>query len=107
MIALVEAECCALAGHGLRPTALRRRASRPQLKRDPLGGARDNGEHVRAEATATIRFIAAVPQFTVPDVVRTAQYYRDVLGFQIAGYWDGEHVSLTTDPPARLRYRVA
>ena len=28
-----------LAGHGLRPTPLRRRASRPQLKRDPLGGA--------------------------------------------------------------------
>jgi len=27
-----------LAGHGLRPTILRRRASRPQLKRDPLGG---------------------------------------------------------------------
>jgi len=26
-----------LAGHGLRPTALRLRASRPQLKRDPLG----------------------------------------------------------------------
>jgi len=26
-----------LAGHGLRPTALRRRASRPQLKRNPLG----------------------------------------------------------------------
>ena len=28
-----------LAGHGLRPTALRRRARRPQLKRDPLGGS--------------------------------------------------------------------
>ncbi len=28
-----------LAGHGLRPPALRGRASRPQLKRDPLGGA--------------------------------------------------------------------
>ncbi len=28
-----------LAGHGLRPTTLRRRASRPQLKRDPLGRA--------------------------------------------------------------------
>ena len=28
-----------LAGHGLRPTALRRRAGRPQLKRDPLGSA--------------------------------------------------------------------
>ena len=29
-----------LAGHGLRPTPLRQRASRPQLKRDPLGSAR-------------------------------------------------------------------
>lgn len=41
-------------------------------------------------ATST-RFTAAVPQFTVPDVVATAEYYRDVLGFQIAGYW--------ADPP--------
>jgi len=31
--------------------------------------------------TATkICFEAAVPQFTVADVVRTAEYYRDVLG---------------------------
>ena len=52
-----------------------------------------------APATATIRFEAAAPQFTVPDVVETAQYYRDVLGFQIAGYWDGERASLATDPP--------
>jgi len=29
-----------LAGHGLRPTPLRRRAGRPQLKRDPLGSKR-------------------------------------------------------------------
>jgi len=36
----------------------------------------------------TIRFESAVPQFTVPDVVQTAEYYRDVLGFEIAGYWD-------------------
>ena len=35
----------------------------------------------------TPRFESAVPQFTVPDVVRTAEYYRDILGFQIAGYW--------------------
>ncbi len=35
----------ALAGHGLRPTALRRRASRPQLKRDPLGGALPPHKH--------------------------------------------------------------
>src|SRR5439155_1824440 len=35
---LREAECCALAGTDCRPTDLRRRAGRPQLKRDPLGG---------------------------------------------------------------------
>lgn len=38
---------------------------------------------------ARVHFEAAVPQFTVPDVRRTAEYYRDVLGFRIAGYWDG------------------
>jgi uncharacterized glyoxalase superfamily protein PhnB len=48
-----------------------------------------------------IRFRAAVPQFAVPDVVRTAEYYRDVLGFEIAGYWDGERVTEapSTPPP--------
>ena len=34
-----------------------------------------------------ICFHAAVPQFTVSDLVRTAEYYRDVLGFQIQGYF--------------------
>jgi len=34
-----------------------------------------------------IRLESAVPQFTVQDVVKTAEYYRDVLGFQIAGYF--------------------
>lgn len=46
---------------------------------------------------ATIRFESAVPQFTVSDVVRTAEYYRDVLGFQVAGYWDGERVGPVGD----------
>ena len=46
-----------------------------------------------------VRFEAAVPQFTVPDVVHTAEYYRDVLGFEIAGYWDGERAGFETDPP--------
>ncbi|HEX3527838.1 MAG TPA: VOC family protein [Thermoanaerobaculia bacterium] len=46
-----------------------------------------------SQAPTPISFIAAVPQFTVPDLVRTIEYYRDVLGFQIAGYWDGENVS--------------
>jgi hypothetical protein len=47
----------------------------------------------------TVRFVAAVPQFTVPDLVRTAEYYRDVLGFQLAGYWDGEKASPTAATP--------
>ncbi len=49
----------------------------------------------------TIRFEKAVPQFKVPDLVRAAEYYRDVLGFQIAGYWDGERVSAVAarEPP--------
>jgi catechol 2,3-dioxygenase-like lactoylglutathione lyase family enzyme len=52
---------------------------------------------MNSDAATTIRFEGAVPQFTVPDLVRTAEYYRDVLGFQIAGYWDGERVSLVPD----------
>ncbi|MFN2577647.1 MAG: VOC family protein [Pyrinomonadaceae bacterium] len=51
------------------------------------------------EAPTTAHLISAVPQFTVTDVVRTAEYYRDVLGFRIAGYWDGNGVSFATDPP--------
>ena len=51
------------------------------------------------DAAMNIRFEAAIPQFTVPDLVRTAEYYRDVLGFQIAGYWDGERVILVPDTP--------
>jgi len=48
----------------------------------------------------SIEFISAVPQFTVPDVVKTAEYYRDILGFQIAGYWNGESVSMEpAEPP--------
>ena len=39
VIALKEAERCAPAGTDCRPTALRRRASRPQLKRDPSDSA--------------------------------------------------------------------
>jgi catechol 2,3-dioxygenase-like lactoylglutathione lyase family enzyme len=46
-----------------------------------------------------IRLLAAVPQFTVPDLVRTTGYYRDVLGFQIAGYWDGQRVTSVPEQP--------
>lgn len=30
---------------------------------------------------------AIAPQFVVPDVVRTAEWYRDNLGFEILGYF--------------------
>jgi catechol 2,3-dioxygenase-like lactoylglutathione lyase family enzyme len=52
-----------------------------------------------AEAGAAVTFEAAVPQFSVPDVVRTAEYYRDVLGFEIASYWNGERAGFETEPP--------
>lgn len=48
---------------------------------------------------AGVRFKQAVPQFTVPDVVRTAVYYRDVLGFQLASYWDGAQAILAPGAP--------
>lgn len=49
------------------------------------------------EVPPTVGVVAVAPQFTVPDVVQGAEYYRDVLGFQIAGYWDGERVSPVAD----------
>jgi catechol 2,3-dioxygenase-like lactoylglutathione lyase family enzyme len=42
-------------------------------------------------APETVKFDASVPVFAVPDVVAAAEYYRDVLGFEIAGYFN--------DPP--------
>lgn len=32
-------------------------------------------------------FLGLVPQFVVPDVVATAEYYREKLGFEIFGYF--------------------
>jgi len=37
-----------------------------------------------------MRFISIAPQFVVPDVRRTAEWYRDNLGFEILGYFFGE-----------------
>jgi len=47
-----------LAGHGLRPTPLRRRAGRPQLKRDPLGGALPPHKHPFVNSVGTVRYAA-------------------------------------------------
>src|SRR5207302_6108612 len=57
------------------------------------------GEQMSEDTATNIRFESAVPQFAVPDLIQTAEYYRDVLGFQIAGYWDGARVSLVPDTP--------
>lgn len=38
-----------------------------------------------------VKFTGLAPQFVVPDVVATAEYYHDKLGFEILGYF--------ADPP--------
>jgi catechol 2,3-dioxygenase-like lactoylglutathione lyase family enzyme len=41
--------------------------------------------------TEPAKLTQIAPQFVVPDVVETAEYYRDFLGFKILGYF--------SDPP--------
>jgi catechol 2,3-dioxygenase-like lactoylglutathione lyase family enzyme len=38
-------------------------------------------------AKREVRLTTIAPQFVVPDVVAAAEYYRDVLGFRILGYF--------------------
>lgn len=45
---------------------------------------------LETDARSVAHLVQAVPQFSVADVVQTAEHYRDCLGFEIAGYWDGE-----------------
>jgi uncharacterized glyoxalase superfamily protein PhnB len=49
-----------------------------------------------ASIAASIRSI--VPQFTVPDVVATAEYYRDVWGFNLSGYWNDPPMFAIVEP---------
>ena len=44
-----------------------------------------------AQTKGAAKLTAISPEFIVPDVVAAAEYYRDVLGFQILGYF--------ADPP--------
>lgn len=37
--------------------------------------------------SAAAKLIGIAPVFVVPDVVKTAEYYRNVLGFSIIGYF--------------------
>src|SRR6266513_6057070 len=50
----METECCALAGTDCRPTPLRRRVGRPQLKRDPLGDALPPHKHPFVNSFGTV-----------------------------------------------------
>lgn len=43
------------------------------------------------ESAGTVEFKSIAPSFVVSDVVGTAEYYRDVLGFKILGFF--------ADPP--------
>src|SRR5262245_45567133 len=39
------------------------------------------------QSNAAAKLTAICPTFIVPDVVATAEHYRDVLGFKILGYF--------------------
>ncbi|HKV60501.1 MAG TPA: VOC family protein [Candidatus Acidoferrum sp.] len=39
------------------------------------------------QTRASAKCKSICPHFVVPDVVVSAEYYRDVLGFKIMGYW--------------------
>jgi hypothetical protein len=39
------------------------------------------------QSKAAAKCKAICPHFVVPDVVASAEHYRDVLGFKIMGYW--------------------
>ena len=46
---------------------------------------------MQTEQAKTVEFKSVAPSFVVADVVATAEYYRDVLGFEILGFF--------ADPP--------
>ena len=71
----------------------------------------------RQAGAADSRFLTVAPQFTVADVVTTARYYVDVLGFENRGFFgsppvfvilsrDGVEMYFSQDPAASGRTRV-
>ena len=53
-----------------------------------------------------IKFESVSPQFTVPHLVRTVEYYRDVFGFEVAGYWDSHAETVSDRPPAEPNFAI-
>ena len=65
-----------LAGHGLRPTPLRRRASRPQLKRGPLGSMQPSTSANQAEEPLRRTLVRNVALAAGVGVVIALQRHR-------------------------------
>jgi len=84
MIALGEAECCALAGTDCRPTPLRRRTGRPQLKRDPLGARQLLFDDVLMPVSSSFR------TFIVDQLSRVAPRVRTRSMFGGVGIYSGD-----------------
>src|SRR5439155_142150 len=77
-----------LAGHGLRPTTLRRRASRPQLKRDPLGSIRLSGAgSVTHLPLLVLRLTLQSPDTAAVAAVRTAVEHAPI---EVFGKYSGK-----------------
>src|SRR5439155_21191395 len=84
----MESECCALVGTDCRPTSLRRRARRPQLKRDPLGST--HGALTPTKDDWRRRLNAASLARTNP------------LGLLLVPGWFYWFVNATVTPPSRV-----
>jgi uncharacterized glyoxalase superfamily protein PhnB len=63
----------------------------------PEARERFNALLTRLRALAGLQIRSVAPQFVVPDVVTAAEYYRDVLGFEVTGYF--------LDPPVHAIVR--
>src|SRR5205807_505091 len=99
MIALRETERCALAGTDCRPTPLRRRAGRPQLKRDPLGSTMSMPlSHLDSDGFVILPGFLSEGELghleqILPPVDPEAGGLRNLLDIpQIATFAEGEHV---------------
>src|ERR1041385_727235 len=81
-----------LAGHGLRPAALRRRASRPQLKRDPLGSCR-----VLKGGTMSRSLLAASLSVILPTLSLAQSRWDRYKPGSVAGIMIHERVAVLSD----------
>ncbi len=106
VIALGEAECCALTGTEGCPPSLRCRARRPQLKRGPVGATRRS--HLVLTLLERIAFVLALATLVFAGTNR-ASTGRKVDSILLAGgiLLGSLHSVLTMTATARLALSVA